>query len=180
MPAPAVTHEGQQVAGSQSAGSHLAVSHLVFVRSLAHAPERLLERIDSARGLVIVRAVSGENEHPRLVFKHLCGDSVAPASAALRRGLSAQVRAVAKDSESPGVRCREQPRPQCRVPPRNEGESQYTIVFAGPEDEAPVIGVIERDDWQSQDFYIAAINRRIEKAFALQAGGCPRLAVVPP
>ena len=142
-----------------------------YVRGLARAPRRLLERVDPARGLVVVRSSSCERE-PIERFTHACGAEIERAAGPVLRSLAAMLRRNALTADGPGVSCKPGPRATCRVPPTNECEPEITIIFAAPDEGAPVIGIVERDDWQSQAFYRAKTDRRIEALLARQADGC--------
>ncbi len=142
-----------------------------YVRGLVRGPKRLLERVDPARGLVVAVSLS-EGEKPRATFTLACGAEVGPAAAPVLRALDEMLRRNARAPDIVGVRCKASPRPACVVPPTGEGDVEITIVFADQSEEAPVIAVVERDDWQSQDFYRRPTNRRLEKLLARQADGC--------
>ena len=146
-------------------------SGAAYVRSLARAEKRLLERVDPARGLVVVRSLGCEGK-PRETFLHACGAAIDRAAAPVLAALVGQLRMDRTVGEGHGVSCKPAPRATCTVPPTSECEPEVTIVFADPSDSAPVIAIIARDDWQSQPFYRAATNRRIEKLLARQADGC--------
>jgi len=159
-PAPATAHGTWRTSGA------------AYVRGLARAPKRLLERVDPARGLVVVRSLSCEREKPVEAFTRACGPDVERAAAPVLAALVGQLHMDKAVGDSRGVRCKPTPRATCTVPPTSECEPEVTLVFAEPSDAAPVIAIVARDDWQSQDVYRAATNRRIEKLLAQQADAC--------
>jgi hypothetical protein len=151
-------------------------SGAAYVRGLVRAPKRLLERVDPARGLVVVRSLTCEREKPVKAFTRACGADVDRAAAPVLAALVGQLRMDKVVGDGRGVRCKPTPRATCTVPPTSECEPEVTLVFAEPSDTAPVIAIVERDDWQSQDFYRAKTNRRIETLLARQADACGQAA----
>jgi hypothetical protein len=153
---------------------------LAYVKGLVRQPGRLLERIVPARGLVIARALGCETDQQIHVFRRACGQEIAAASAPVLRGLAAQMRFIQTLSDGERPRCRERPWPHCYVPPHGECEAQHVVVFGEARADAPVIAIIERDDWQSQSFYRAPVDRRIARLLAEQAAGACAAPVTSP
>ena len=146
------------------------ISSKAYVRSLARAPTRLLERVDPTRGLVVASSLTCEHE-PREKFTRACGAAIERAARTVLDALAGQLRVNARVG-GPGVSCKATPRPTCTVAPTSECEPEIAIVFADSTDTAPVIAIVARDDWQSQHIYRARTNRRIEKLLAEQSDGC--------
>ena len=143
------------------------------MHGLAKAPNRLVERVDPARGVAVVRSLGCERERPLEVATHACGASLGPATDAVIAALAASLRKQ-PELDAPDVTCRSRPRVQCHVPGHSECDPEYVIVFADASPDAAVTAVIQRDDWQSQDDIRAALDRRINRLLAQQAKGCPR------
>jgi hypothetical protein len=142
-----------------------------YVRGLVRAPKRLLERVDPARGLVVVRSLSCERR-PAESFTHACGTKIDGAAGPALRALAEMLRRNSQIADGPGVTCEAGARPVCRVPPSGECEPEITIIFADPTDGAAVVGIVVRDDWQAQEFYRVKTDRRIGALLARQADGC--------
>jgi hypothetical protein len=82
---------------------------------------------------------------------------------------------LAKDQpdDDPWVRCKGGARPECFVPPDGECLPKYTLVFAAERGDAPVIAVLERDDWQFPPESSAEVDQLVKKLMARSVSGCP-------
>jgi hypothetical protein len=168
----AATGEGRDAGKpAATAGSEWRRSARAYVRGLERAPERLLERIDPARGLVVARSYSCERG-PSESFAHTCGAGISPAARPVLGSLALHLRRL-REVDGAVVRCTSAPRAACVVQPTGECASEFTIVFSEPSDTGAVLAIVERDDWQSQWFYRRRVNRRVDGLLARQhESGC--------
>jgi hypothetical protein len=154
-----------------TAGSEWRKGARATVRGLERAPERLLEGVDPARGLVVARSYSCERG-PSERFAHTCGAQIGPAARPVLRSLALHLRRL-REVDGAVVRCTSAPRAACVVQATGECTSEFTIVFSEASETGAVLAIVERDDWQSQWFYRRRVNRRVDELLARQqATGC--------
>jgi len=149
------------------------VDFMPFMESVAADPRRVLERVDSARGLVIARWLDCETENPIKTLRHACGESIAPALEELLTGMREAIElAKAQPDDDPWVRCQGGAQPECVVPPDGECWPKYTLVFAAERSDAPLVAILERNDWQFPPESNAEVDQRVKELMARSASGC--------
>jgi len=131
--------------------------------SLALEPERLISMVDESHGVAVARVLGCEREHELRAFRRVCGPSIVDELSPLLEGLAEQIRNALIYRDEPGILCTpEGSATECIVMPHGECQAKYHLFFSGRN----LVAIVERDDWQSQAEYLAAVDDRIEALLA--------------
>ncbi len=139
-----------------------------------------LSTLVGRRGGVVIQSL-GERDPGAELIVHACGrlrigKGLAVVQSDLGRAVAhalAFFPLTGDPAEGFGITCTTDPTPRCDVRPTSEGNPAFSLRFADATPTAPLIAVIERDDWQSPDGHRAALDAKIDRAVARAARGCP-------
>jgi hypothetical protein len=134
----------------------------IWAEGIARDAERWLDYADANRGVAIARHLDCEREDTVYQFRRVTGDAVRKALLPLFQAMRWHARRL-RDSfpEQARFTCKAKRFFECEVPPAGECVPRFIVVFDRATTPARLLGVIERDDWQSMPQYQTKTDARI-------------------
>ena len=128
---------------------------------IARNAEHWLDYADAAKGVAIARHLDCERQDTVYEFRRVTGDAVRKALLPLFRAMRLRARQYGEAFPKARFTCTAKRFFECEVPPATECLSEFVVVFDRATTPARLLGVVERDDWQSMPHYRTRTDARI-------------------